>query len=137
MQCGVSFEVPQPQCFKNKHYLMPHLLKMEAACLSPATPALSALKMWLRERHRAEASGASSPLCQHQGPGARMLCNPVPTVAGKVGGVRTVSQPLSQVPEKTRESFFSCEQEEGTAGEGRSKKSSSAASSRTLPGNSY
>ena len=31
--------------------------------------------------------------------------------------MRTVSQPLPQVPEKTREPFVSCAQEEGTAGE--------------------
>lgn len=58
-----------------------------------------------------EASGASSPLLQYQAPGARLLCNPSLTVAGKVGGVKTVSQPPPQVPEKTRKSFVSCEQE--------------------------
>lgn len=42
MQHRVNFEVSQPQCFKNKYYLIAHILKMAAAWLSSASPALSA-----------------------------------------------------------------------------------------------
>lgn len=50
MQQRVSFEASQPQRFKNKYYLIAQILKVAAAWLSSASPALSANKTRLMER---------------------------------------------------------------------------------------
>lgn len=70
-----------------------------------------------RQREPAGASGAPSPLLPHRGlvPGCFATLHPLQPA--RRGCVRTVSQPLPQVPEKTGEQFVRCAQEEGTARE--------------------
>lgn len=90
---------------------------MEAACWGSATLAWSALKTRPRQRQPAGASGAPSPLLQHWGPEPGCFATLHPLRPARRGCVRTVSQPLPQVPEKTGEQFVRCAQEEGTARE--------------------
>lgn len=92
MQHRVSFEVSQPQCFKNKYYLIAHTLKMAAAWLSSASPAVSLVST--DGETPAEVCGAWSPLLPHQSlePGC-FVCSHSPSAGWQGGSVRAVSAP--------------------------------------------
>lgn len=115
----VSFEVSQPQCFrekkqKNKHSLMPHLSCEDSSLVEMAHPGLLALHTWLSR------STPSSPGLLLQGPCTPGCSTPLPPPrARKVRGARGLFlSPSPRVPGKRR-SRLSAETCRGVAEKGR------------------
>lgn len=117
MQVGSATSLPAPALQKqnrNKHSLMPRLLRMTVAWLSSATPALVSIHTWQSESLQQEHLGAPSPPAPTPGPGARLLRKHSPA-ADQQGGCTGVSAP----PPGARDSLVGWRVEGWQGGQGR------------------